>query len=113
MESNQPLIETLCQVLEQTIRLFPVSEYQKYLEDELLQDCKLASWLNAVSPDFKSFTFIELASFQSINEDYFQVVFRPANEVEWDTFFNSKTRHLTKAVAVMLSSGKCTNYVFD
>jgi 1-deoxy-D-xylulose 5-phosphate reductoisomerase len=64
-------------------------------------------------PDFETFTFVELKTFQTISKDYFKVVFRPANESEWDKFFNQKTQNLTKAIAVMLATGKCSNQIFD
>jgi hypothetical protein len=54
-----------------------------------------------------------LKTFQSIQQDYFKVVFRPANETEWDIFFNNKTHNLTRALALMLSRGKCCNQIFD
>lgn len=113
MEADPKITACLFAVLEAILKVFPADAYQKYLETDLLLDEKLPAWLNQVQPDFQTFTFIELASFQSIEKDYFKVVFRPASEVEWDNFFSQKTKQLSTAVAIMLASGKCSNFIFD
>ncbi len=48
--------------------------------------------------------------------DYFEIVFKPANEQEWDTFHNQKTSQLTKAMAIMLANCKeqdAANMLFE
>ena len=83
-----------------------MSAYAQYLRDTLLAEPRLPSWLSDVQPNFDSFLFCESANFESVTNDYFEIVFKPANEHEWATFHNQKTAQLTKAIAIMLASSK-------
>ena len=95
MESNAELVSVLLSVLREIVGYFSAEDYAQYLNEELFKEGHLLEWMVAVQPDFDTFTFVELATFQSIQKDYFQVVFRPANEVEWDTFCTQKSDNLT------------------
>jgi hypothetical protein len=58
--------------------------------------------------------FFESKQFESVENDYFKIVFRPSNQLEWETFYMQKTENLTSALAVMLASCKgATNFIFD
>ena len=47
--------------------------------------------------------FYESPNFESVEGDYFNIVFRPANVSEWDKFYFDKTENLTRAIATMLA----------
>lgn len=49
--------------------------------------------------------FFESKQFESVENDYFKIVFRPSNTVEWEEFYMVKTENLTSAIAVMLAAG--------
>lgn len=57
------------------------------MAEVLLLDDHLPMWMATVQPDFTTFKFIESPNFDSVNSDYFKIVFRPVNEKEWDTFY--------------------------
>ena len=80
------------------------SPYARYLRQNLLLDNSLPAWLFDVQPNFETFLFYESANFESVDGDYFQIVFRPANVNEWDKFYFDKTENLTRAIAIMLAS---------
>jgi len=80
------------------------SAYARYLRQGLLLDTRLPAWLLDVHPDFNSFLFFQSASFETFENDYFNIVFRPANVAEWDKFYFQKTENLTRAIALMLAN---------
>jgi hypothetical protein len=83
--------------------------YVKYLRTDLLRDEKLVEWLAMPRIRFDLFLFYEppeSEQWESIGKDYFKIVFRPVTHSEWETFSNSKTANLTRAVAVMLANCK-------
>lgn len=92
------------------------SPYAKYLRQKLLLDNSLPAWLFDVQPNFESFIFFECANFESIEGDYFKIVFRPVNVNEWDKFYFEKTENLTRAVSIMLANCKnldAANLIFS
>ena len=68
-----------------------------------------------VAVQFETFVFFESIYFESIENDYFKIVFRPSNNIEWETHYMQKTANLTKAIAVMLESctNEATQIIFD
>ena len=140
METSPTIVKTLYKVLGQTVRIFASFEsapepgvatedngaaqaeqpapsaYGQYLRDTLLAEARLPAWLCDVQPNFDSFLFCESANFESVTNDYFEIVFKPANEQEWDTLHNQKTAQLTKAIAIMLANCKeqdAANMLFE
>ena len=115
METSPQIVKMLFKVLGQLVKIFasfepvpqpsavlddneaeeakqpPLSAYAQYLRDNLLIDTRLPAWLSDVQLNFDSFTFFESTNFESVMNDYFEIVFKPANEQEWDTFHNQKT----------------------
>ena len=125
METSPLMVKLLYKILEQLVGIFstfqPITQtitdqektehitqsaYASYLRDDLMQDVKLPAWLIDVEPNFSSFTFYTSENFENVTTDYFEIVFKPANEHEWETFHNQKTDQLTKALAIMLASSK-------
>ena len=51
------------------------SPYASYLRQYLLLDNSLPAWLFDVQPNFESFLFYESENFESIEGNYFQIVF--------------------------------------
>jgi len=94
-----------------------VSPYAEYLRQVVLLDDYLPSWLFDVVPKFETFLFVDSHAFESIEQDYFQIVFKPANDQEWEVFYNQKTKNLTKAIAIMMSecrgTGEAANLIFE
>jgi hypothetical protein len=79
----------------------------------LLTEPKLSAWIYDVSVQFDTFVFFESKQFESVENDYFKIVFRPSNTVEWEEFYMQKTENLTSAIAVMLASGADQGFIFD
>ncbi len=75
------------------------------MQEDLLTEPKLPAWIYDVSVQFDTFVFFESKQFESVENDYFKIVFRPSNTVEWEEFYMQKTENLTSAIAVMLASG--------
>jgi len=84
MESNSELLVTLYNLLGKIIEILPAEDFKIYLEEYLMVNERLPEWMTCVQPDFKSFKFVKSAGFQSLEDDYFQIVFRPANDIEWE-----------------------------
>lgn len=75
---------------------------------------KLLAWIYDVSVQFDSFIFFESKQFESVENDYFKIVFRPSNTVEWEEFYMQKTENLTSAIAVMLAHCRdAAGFIFD
>ena len=108
-ESNIDLLSVLYKSLEQLVKLVPADDFKLYIEEYLMEDKRLPEWMDCHQPDFSSFMFLQSVGFQSIHNDYFNIVFRPSNDAEWEVFNNLKVKKLTYAVALMLRKGKCTN----
>jgi hypothetical protein len=83
------------------------------LQEDLLTEPKLPAWIYDVSVQFDTFVFFESKQFESVENDYFKIVFRPSNTVEWEEFYMQKTENLTSAIAVMLASGADQGFIFD
>ena len=69
-----------------------------------------------MQPNFESFVFFQCANFESIEGDYFKIVFRPVNVNEWDKFYFDKTENLTRAISIMLANCKnldAANLIFS
>jgi len=119
METSTRLIKLLLKLLSQIIKKMESfastksDPYLDYLKDELLIETKLPAWLYDVSVQFDTFVFFESKQFESVENDYFKIVFRPSNQVEWETFYMAKTDNLTCALAVMLASSKSGGFIFD
>lgn len=120
METSPRLVKLLQKVLGQLVAKFEAFScegddfYLQYLQEELLSEGKLMSWLYDVAVQFDTFLFYESKQFESVENDYFKIVFRPSNQLEWETFYNGKTENLTSALAVMLASCKsASGYLFD
>ena len=107
METSPMMVKVLYRILEQLVLIFndfePIttevnnedkiehmtqSAYALYLRDDLMLDAKLPAWLFDVEPNFSSFTFYTSENFENVTTDYFEIVFKPANEHEWETFLN-------------------------
>ena len=41
--------------------------------------------------NFDTFTFFTSENFENVTTDYFEIVFKPANDYEWEVFYNQKT----------------------
>ena len=48
--------------------------------------------------------FFESKNFESIEGDYFKVVFRPVNPDEITTFYYGKVKNMAKALSIMMAS---------
>jgi hypothetical protein len=48
--------------------------------------------------------FFESKNFESIQGDYFKVVFRPVNPDEITTFYYGKVKNMAKALSIMMTS---------
>ena len=83
------------------------------MQEDLLTEPKLPAWIYDVSVQFDTFVFFESKQFESVENDYFKIVFRPSNTVEWEEFYMQKTENLTSAIAVMLASGADQGFIFD
>jgi hypothetical protein len=54
--------------------------------------------------NFDHFKWFESLHFESVDKDYFKIVFRPVNFQEWQLFTNQKTENLARAISVMLAN---------
>jgi hypothetical protein len=54
---------------------------------------------------FESFMFFESKNFESIERDYFKVVFRPVSPEELTTFYYGKLKNLGKAISTLMEAG--------
>lgn len=54
---------------------------------------------------FESFKFYESKNFESIEGDYFKIVFRPVNPEEIAAFYYGKLKNMAKAIAIMMEAG--------
>ena len=55
---------------------------------------------------FDSFLFFESPSFESINRDYYQIVYRPTTHEEIKAAYYAKMSNLTKAFAIIMTHSK-------
>lgn len=51
---------------------------------------------------FEPFIFFESKNFESLDRDYFKVVFRPVSQEEIQLFYNGKLKNLSKAIAILM-----------
>jgi hypothetical protein len=49
--------------------------------------------------------FFESKNFESIERDYFKVVFRPVSAEELTTFYYGKLKNLGKAISTLMEAG--------
>ena len=57
-----------------------------------------------MGPTFDNFIFFESKNFESIERDYFRIVFRPVSQEELAKFYQGKTKNMTKAFSVLMQS---------
>lgn len=58
-----------------------------------------------MGPTFDNFLFYESKNFESIERDYFRVVFRPVSQDELALFYQGKTKNMTKAFSILMQAG--------
>lgn len=54
---------------------------------------------------FESFMFFESKNFESIENDYFKVVFRPVSPEEITAFYYGKLKNMFKAISTLMEAG--------
>lgn len=57
-----------------------------------------------MGPAFDNFLFYESPNFESIERDYFKVVFRPVTQEELALFYQGKSKNMTKALSVVMQA---------
>lgn len=52
--------------------------------------------------NFESFLFLESKNFESINGDYFKIVFRPVSKDEISQFYYGKMKNMARALGLIM-----------
>ena len=61
-------------------------------------------WLYTYQIDsFEQFEFYDSKSFESINKDYYKIIYKPTTYEEIDSFYYKKMKNLTKVLAGLMS----------
>jgi hypothetical protein len=106
MERSKPVVKLNLENLELLIKNLGSEVAMEYLNHMFTVEQSLPYLIYAQQiTSFESFLFYESKNFETIEGDYYKVVFRPVSPEEILIFYQGKVRNMSKALTVMMASG--------
>lgn len=103
MESSKQLTKMLFANLKLLVSKYP-KETNDFIEYISVKVPTIRDWLYAGTIEsFEGFEFYASKSFESINNDYYKIIYKPTTYEEIDAFYNKKMQNMTKVLAILMT----------
>jgi hypothetical protein len=106
MERSKPLIQLNLSNLELLIKYLGPEKSAEYLNHMFTYEQSLPTLIYSYHiTTFEAFLFFESKNFETIQGDYYKIVFRPVSPEEIQSAYYGKLKNMTKALSSMINNG--------
>eukprot|EP00347_Sterkiella_histriomuscorum_P015404 403357149 len=107
MERSSQLVSLLFDNLKLLVIVFQKPENMEFFQDLVVNSImtynSLMLWLFSYHlQSFETFNFFESKNFESIQQDYYKIVYRPTTSEEIKQFYYAKMNNLTQSLAILM-----------
>jgi hypothetical protein len=91
-----------------------LANYVKYLSTYLLMPDRFQKWLYCYElkvSDFQPFLFVESPCFDSLNQNYFKIIYEPINKEEKHAFYLKKLERCSEVLGIIASYSGLQQYI--